>query len=51
LCKSRDSRKYNNLSAEFEALMGKKFKFGFILITCALPTKEIASSGMGIGEG
>jgi len=31
--------------------MGKKFKFSFILVTCALPTKEIASSGMDVREG
>jgi len=32
------------LSAEFEDLMGTKFKISFILVTCALPTRKIASS-------
>jgi len=36
------------MSAEFEALMGKKFKVSFILVTYALPTKHIQSSGMDI---
>jgi len=37
----------NNLSVEFEVLMGKKFKFSFILVTCALPTRQIASNIQG----
>jgi len=39
------------LSAEFEALMGTKFKFSFILVTCALPKRKIASSKIDIREG
>jgi len=29
----------------------KKFKISFILVTCALPTRQIPSSGMDIREG
>ena len=44
------SRKCNNLCAEFEALMGK-ILFIFILVTCAFPKTQIASSGMDIRRG
>jgi len=39
------------LSAEFEALIGKKFKFSFILVTCALPPRQLTSSRMDIRDG
>jgi len=29
---------------------GKKFKFSFVLVTCTLPTRLIASSKMDIGK-
>jgi len=38
------------VSAEFEALI-EKDQIYFILVTCALPTKEIASSVKHIREG
>jgi len=50
LYKSRTSRKYNNLSAEFEALTGK-IPIISILVTCASPTRQIVCSGMNIREG